>query len=1308
MLTIRRRPSRRLHATLPKTFATTLVLILVVLALALNRSTALKVPSVRRSATSINDAASEPAWAVQQNQKIDPQDPPGTQDRATSRVIVIGAGYSGLSAACELRRLGHDVLVLEKNDYVGGRAHQFEVKADNGQTFKFDAGPSWYWMPEVFDRFFARYGRKVEEFYTLERLDPAYRIIRSEEEATLDVPGASEEAFLSWARKLEGESKGGLLDRMMDEAKEKYEEGIFKWIWHPMVSIWEMVDFNLMRAPFQYDMFNGYLAHLQKYISNSDLLTALKWPVIFLGASPHSAPAMYSLMTYGGHALGTYYPSGGLSRPVMAMAELAEELGAEIRLNAEVDHFELDESGQGIRAVCMSDGSCVEGSGVVASADYHHVEQNLLPPHLRRYSEAYWDSQIMSPSCLLFYLGFDRSINGLLHHTFFFDIDLDKHLRAAFADHTWSTEPAFYVSATSKTDPSVTSGDGDGEALFVLVPVSYQLNGTDSDALREELLNIIMKRMEQKLDQPLREWLVYSQSYGMSDFENDFHSFRGNAFGHANTLAQSLVLKPSMDSLATNLVFAGHLTNPGPGVPPAIVSGAVSAELLHNKLERAHGSAAMYSHFLSLLVGLFSSSCVVLYLCSTRIVSYIECVKLLYEHGRTYFAAATLMSPLAFLDTAAMYGLFRVADDYVDNTSEANQRQQNLDAFIADFWNCWERKQGDYNKHPTLPAIIESAHRRGYPKELFDRFFRSMRMDSTSQLVCRTMDDTMAYMEGSAAVIGEFMLPILMPDATPDVYRRALPHARDLGLAFQITNMLRDIGEDYNLGRQYIPVEICKRHGIDGPLVSHHQPGFSSLMEDMFSFTDHLYASADIGIGMLPEKVRDVIRVARIAYHRIHDKIRQAEYDIFSDRRRVPLVEKLGILVNTVPASKLIRIAVTEIFCATIYLLTRPYITLVWFGAFWASWFSWPQCTYLKFHLVFIIPPLTLLMYNAYQRAVADKQLRFFRRAVFWGGILCIVATVYTTPWDNYLVYSTVWNYPPERILFVLGYVPIEEYMFFSLETMLVVAVWLHVFKSTTLQEEVQKPARGGGILPLLGLMVAWCVGFYMLQHEQTLYMGLILSWGMPVLILQWVLGAHVLQKHVRPVTIVILCSFSYLCIVDTWAIQQGIWHLSSRNLLQPVGNYTLPLEEALFFLVTSTMCTWGLTLAIALWGRHIGIAISLPSLHAQPRRTHHMWRLTHIVKHGVILFTVIAHPSMYRFIPVSLVTCLRFLAWTDLVAALLLLSSWEILQYFGFALLLFFTPYPVLTVLIYLLIFGAVLPKHGVDSNSLPLYKKA
>jgi phytoene desaturase len=538
--------------------------------------------------------------------------------------------YAGLSAACELRRLGYAVTVVEKNEFVGGRAHQFEATSplDPTDVFTFDAGPSWYWMPDIFDQFFAQYGRDRTDFYSLTRLDPAYRVVLGPD-ATEDIPGTWE-AFRGWADARSPENSLAL-QIMMEEAKQKYDRGIHEWVYKPMVANSELFDVGLLQAGLEYDMLSGFTHHIKKFVTDDLITTILKWPVIFLGSSPDDAPALYSMITYAGHVEGTWYPDGGMARPANAMRELAESMGVEFLLGKEVSSMEF-EGNDRVKRVCGKSWGCLETDAVVGSGDYHYIEQTLLPDHLRNYDETYWERQVLSPSCLVFYLGLNKKVEGLIHHTFFFDEDLEAHLRAAFVDHEPWDRPAFYVSATSKTDTTVAPEDG--ESLFVLVPLSYQLDGTDNAAMREGLLERILTRMEVTLGEPIRESIVYQRAYGPSDFEQEYHAFRGNAFGHANLLSQSLVLKPTLDSKAANVVFAGHLTSPGPGVPPAIVSGNVAAKLLHHKLKGGgQDSSGMFEAAFGLLrvggyaVVLFHVGALAYVMSSTRVSSYMTCAR---------------------------------------------------------------------------------------------------------------------------------------------------------------------------------------------------------------------------------------------------------------------------------------------------------------------------------------------------------------------------------------------------------------------------------------------------------------------------------------------------------------------------------------------------------------------------------------------------------------------------------------------------------------------------------------------------------
>jgi len=1072
-------------------------------------------------------------------------------------VGVIGAGYSGLSAALELRLLGYDVVIYEKSNHVGGRAYKWSEAG-----FTFDAGPSWYWMPHVFEDIFAKHGRRSTDFYNLTRLDPAYAIYFGQHDR-VDVPGDLP-GLKQYIVSKEPES-AECVENFFGDAKRLYETGIDQWIWKPMVSLPEFLDISLMRAPFEMNMFGSLEAEIQRCVKNERLRAILKWPVIFLGARPKDAPAMYSLMTYGGHAEGTWYPDGGMSAPAEALAQTARDAGVVIKLGAEVEKLDIHD--KHVSAVCIKADDCHPVQAVVATGDYHRMEQGLLPKHLRRYDESYWDSQVMSPSVLLWYVGVKRLL-PLRHHTFFFDGKLDESLNAAVLEHRMEQDPVFYVTSTSQVDPS-TAPKG-SSALFILVPISYRLNGTDTQKVRDAIFGNVVRRMEQDLG-AFREDIVFLRDYGPADFEKEFDSFRGNAFGHANLLSQSLILKPSMDSLLDNLVFAGHLTNPGPGIPPALASGATAARLLKTKLEpRLFGLR-------NILVGL----CVLLLIWRWSLRTELQrsrraCMRLIYNHGRTFFAGASLMAPEQFFDTAAVYALMRIADDCVDDVDDFEERRRRIDEFEGIFWRCWHAKSAREADHPVMPAVVETALRLRFPIQFFERFFAAMRSDAKEN-ICRTWEDCEEYMDGSAAVVGEFMLPILMPGSTPEEREKARPHAKDLGKAFQLTNFSRDVDEDLDIQRQYIPVELCDKHGVDLSKRTSQQDGLAEMVEELYRRCDAYYASADDGIAMLPERLRPVVLLASRLYHGIQDEVRTRNYDIFTERIRVPTKKKLKMAAQYVGLKMTAKMVAAELLLLATFLLDSISIPFCLLTATWqfCENFSWPELTYAGFHAIFTLPAMALVTVLARQSSPSSE---YFSTACKCIALLCIVATLWTTPWDNYLVMSGVWNYPEVgHVLGVIGYVPIEEYAFFSIETVFVGMLWIwQGYLKTIPHFRTAGPWR---TLGLAGFTALFLSSLVMVSTDRAFYLGMIIAWSTPVLALQWAFGADALIAQRSAWMPPLLYGWLYLCIIDRWAIKNGCWNIKMEHSLPRVD--TLPVEEAYFFLVTSTMCIWGLQLAV-------------------------------------------------------------------------------------------------------------------------------
>jgi len=481
-------------------------------------------------------------------------------------IAVIGSGFSGLSAACHLAKEGFDVTVLEKNESAGGRARKFSAEG-----FTFDMGPSWYWMPDVFEKFFHHFGKSLSDYYSLTRLDPSYRIVYAKDDH-LDIPAGIENLYALFD-KLEPGS-GIQLKRFLDEGKYKYDIGINQLVHNPGLSIGELLDFNLVKGALRLHVFQSISAYIKKFFSHPKLVQLLEFPVLFLGATPENTPALYSLMNYADMSLGTWYPMGGMHKVIEGMVQLATSLGVKFEFNSLVNTLKMNS--------IKANGVVVNGTFrpfdyIVASADYHHVEQQLLPSSHRQYSKRYWSNRVLAPSSLIFYLGINKKIDGLLHHTLFFDQDFKQHANEIYKNPQWPSAPQFYISCPSKTDPSVAPNGC--ENIFILIPVAPGLN--DREETREKYFDIVLQRLENLVGQNIRQHIIFKRSYAHRDFIQDYNAFKGNAYGLANTLWQTANLKPSIvNNKVKNLFYTGQLTVPGPGVPPSIISGEVVAKEL--------------------------------------------------------------------------------------------------------------------------------------------------------------------------------------------------------------------------------------------------------------------------------------------------------------------------------------------------------------------------------------------------------------------------------------------------------------------------------------------------------------------------------------------------------------------------------------------------------------------------------------------------------------------------------------------------------------------------------------------------------
>lgn len=488
-------------------------------------------------------------------------------------IIVIGAGFSGLSAAAYLAKQGFKVTVLEKNGSPGGRARRF---SESG--FTYDMGPSWYWMPDIFESFFADFGKSVSDYYELERLDPSYKIYFGQGNEII-LPAGVENIYKLYEELEPGSSRN--LKTFLEEAGYKYRIGIGEFVHKPSHSVLEYMSWKILKAGLKLNMFSSFSSYINKHFKSPLIRRILEFPVLFLGGTAKTTPALYSLMNYSDMVQGTWYPKGGMYKVVEAMVTLAEELGVEFIYDAEVSSINTI---NGKAVSVTASGNNYETDYLVASGDYYHIEQRLISPELRKYSPTYWDKRVLSPSSLIYYLGFNTRIPELQHHTLLFDEDFEGHADSIYAKPSWPENPSIYISCTSRTDDTVAPAGH--ENVMVLIPVAPGLE--DTDVVREEYLKHVIMRLERYTSRQLSDNIVYSRSYAHRDFELDYHAYKGNAYGLANTLLQTAFLKPKMRSpKISNLLFAGQLTVPGPGVPPAIISGEMAAKEI-SKLETKH------------------------------------------------------------------------------------------------------------------------------------------------------------------------------------------------------------------------------------------------------------------------------------------------------------------------------------------------------------------------------------------------------------------------------------------------------------------------------------------------------------------------------------------------------------------------------------------------------------------------------------------------------------------------------------------------------------------------------------------------
>jgi phytoene desaturase len=490
------------------------------------------------------------------------------------RVAVVGAGFGGISAAAYLAQAGCSVTVYEKNGWVGGRARLLERDG-----FRLDMGPSWYWMPAEHDSWFADLGVAREDYYGIRRVDPSYKVYYGQSPPNdvsniVTMPADFAAACDVFERYEPG--AGERLRKFVDQARVKYEFAMSGFIYRNFNSMFDMLTAPLVRNITRLNFLKSYRSLIRRSFSHPYLQKILEFPVVFLGSSAVRTPAVYTLMNYIDFGLGTWYPDGGFAQVVRSMQRVAESLGARFEFNSEVTAMR-SERGLAKSIELMRAGGpreTVDVDVVVANADYVHVETDLLSEPDRSIPRSAWSKRTFAPAVLNFYVGLNRRLTEIEHHTFFFDTDWDAHFDAVYGRRRWPEAPLFYLHVPSKTDPDC-APEGK-EAVFILIPCAVGLE--DGDEVREAYFDRVVDRIEELSGEPFRKHIEFRESMSIREFRSDYNAHMGTAFGLGQTLFQTALFRPRNRSRKlSNLYFAGHYTVPGTGTTMSMISGKLAA-----------------------------------------------------------------------------------------------------------------------------------------------------------------------------------------------------------------------------------------------------------------------------------------------------------------------------------------------------------------------------------------------------------------------------------------------------------------------------------------------------------------------------------------------------------------------------------------------------------------------------------------------------------------------------------------------------------------------------------------------------------
>lgn len=487
----------------------------------------------------------------------------------SKKAVIIGAGLGSLAASCFLAKKGYEVLVLEKNSSVGGRAR---VLKDKGYTF--DMGPSWYLMPDVFERFFANFGKKPQDYYQLKKLDPAYRIF-FEKNKVVDISSDLKKNVELFDKH---EKDGGkkFLDYLA-MSKTQYDLSMESFVYRDYDSVFSVLKKDFFEKGRKLNLFGNVSSEVNKYFESDFLKKILMYNIVFLGGTPKNTPSLYSIMAHIDFNLGVWYPKGGLGSVVDGIFKLSKELRVQYKYDAEVSKINGDKNLKKANSLVLSNGEIISADLIIANADYHHVEMNLIDEDFRTYDEPFWKKSTVAPSAFVAYLGINKKLKKLDHHNLFLGNDWEKYFDSIFENPEWPDKPTYYLCVPSKNDDSVAPKGK--ENVFITVPIASGLE--DNPELRDKFFEKIIIDVEEVTGEKIFDNIEYKKFFSINDFRTDYNAYKGTALGLSHTLFQSAFFRPRMKSQKlNNLYYCGQYVHPGIGVPMALIV----AEVLDSKL----------------------------------------------------------------------------------------------------------------------------------------------------------------------------------------------------------------------------------------------------------------------------------------------------------------------------------------------------------------------------------------------------------------------------------------------------------------------------------------------------------------------------------------------------------------------------------------------------------------------------------------------------------------------------------------------------------------------------------------------------